>query len=208
MEILPTPTLVKNAPTKNELLTSKKRTKTPEKVPIVYKTEDIKIKKEKATSKGKERRADEKKYQEKISELEGKIRAANAGIQDLSRIKTELGQCKTDIGELKTGKEKVRSDIGKANAGIQDISSIRTKLEALQEEVGTLKQRRKNIDNGSYGRSLHNELEHKIESSKREIESIEKGKLAQQIKNELLQSNPFLNEDNDQIDEFISAKVK
>ena len=71
---------------------------------IQYKISEIKSKKEKATSKAKENRKNEKRYQSEISrltseieELERNIEIANTKIQHLPGIRKKLEQYKADL---------------------------------------------------------------------------------------------------------------
>ena len=96
--------------------------------PIQYKAEEIKKKKEKATSKAKENRADEKKYQSGISELTYEIERLERNIENINTGLQQVSEIRTDIEELER-------NIRESNTGIRQIPSIETKLEQCKENI-------------------------------------------------------------------------
>jgi len=145
MELLPTPTLVKNAPTEKELLTSKKRTKAPKTVPIDYKKEEIKTKKLKAKESSQNRRDNEKIIQsirEEISKFENFITRVKNGISGFRRKINDLTIKIKKFAGYQEEYTHIKEQYSKEETA--EITESR-EIEKVETDINETKQRQSNL---------------------------------------------------------------
>lgn len=153
MELLPTPRLVKNVPTNKELLTSKKRTKTPEKVPIAHKKEEIKNKKIKAKELSQHRRTYGKiipRIKAKIIKFENFITRVKNGISDfkekINDLTIKLKIFADDTEEYTYLKEENSKEKTAEIKESKEIEKLEDNIDRLQQNITDRRRENNNLE--------------------------------------------------------------
>jgi len=200
-ETLPSPTLVKTAPTPSEIHTSTIRTTTPKSVPIEYKTKYIEIKKDKAKQQSKLRRHYEKLIpgiKAEIIKFESFITRVKRGISDLrdkvfnltkrvsrtTEPRAELNKLQTTVSNQSREIKNVTNTISRAKQNQSTLTrrfhSAReveyqneTINDSLKRELENTNRHFRELENGDFEYFLHKKLTETIGNGRRENKELE-----------------------------------
>ncbi len=200
-ELLPSPTLVKTAPSPSEIDTSKKRTKTPEKVTIEYKTQYIETKKYKAKKQSKLRRHYEKvipglkaeiikfedfitRVRSGISNFKNKILNLTKRVSGTADIRTEHNNVQAAVSSQSRDIRYFENEIDKATENQSKLTvrfdtareveyQIDKTSDTIEGEIREAENIQSNLENGDFEYFLHKKLTETIGSRRGENKKLE-----------------------------------